>query len=219
MIKKLTLSIFLLSVTQLLCAQSVKFGIKGGLNRSFIDGGTLPPGVEGIPRYGFHVGVFKEYEFNKWSIMPSLLYSVKGFRVNVAPPSTPPGVDKITGTRTFNYLELPINLLYNFKINSGKIFVGAGPYVGYLLAANGHNTMTAGGTSTYTETKFGVGGNGDYKRIDLGVNFVTGIALKNGLLFNMAAYNGFTNILATTGNFPPITKNMALTFSVGYCFL
>jgi hypothetical protein len=216
--KRLILLALLAFATQFLFAQSAKFGIKGGLNRSFIDGGPLPAGVEGIPRYGFHVGVFKEYEFNKWSVMPSLLYSVKGYRVSVSPPSTPPGVSSITGTRTFNYLELPINLLYNFKIKTGKIFVGAGPYVGYLLAARGHNTLTAGGTETYTETKFGVGGSGEYKRIDLGANFVTGIALKNGLLFNLAAYQGFTDVVATTGQFPPMTKNMALTFSVGHSF-
>lgn len=215
--KNLTLLIFLLFATQLLSAQSVKFGIKAGFNHSFIDGGTLPPGVEGISRPGFHVGVFKEYEFNKWSVMPSLLYSVKGYRVSVNPPTTPPGISE-KGTRTFNYLELPINLLYNFKIKPGKIFVGAGPYMGYLLSANGKRTTTVGGTETYTETKFGVGGNGEYKRFDLGVNFVTGIALKNGLLFNVAAYKGFTDIVATTGQFPPTTKNGALTFSAGYMF-
>lgn len=213
--KKITLIAFLLFTTQLLCAQSVKFGIKAGLNRSFIDGGPLPTGVEGIPRYGFHVGVFKIYELNKWSIMPSLLYSVKGYKVSVTPPATPPGVNSITGTRTFNYLELPVNLLYNFKINSGKIFVGAGPYLAYMLAANGHNTMTAGGTQTYTETKFN---NGEYKRFDVGANFVTGITLNNGLLFNLAAYQGFTDVVATTGQFPPTTKNMALTLSAGYTF-
>ncbi|GAB2982835.1 hypothetical protein GCM10027049_19560 [Mucilaginibacter puniceus] len=220
--KKLTLLTLLVFATQLLFAQSsAKFGIKGGLNRSFIDGGALPPGVEGIPRYGFHVGVFKEFEFKKWSIMPSLLYSVKGFRVSVLPPTaTTFGVDKITGTRTFNYLELPVNLLYNFKIKPGKIFVGAGPYMGYLLAANGHSTVTAGGTANYSETKFVVGKGGDYKRIDLGVNFVVGLGLKNGFLFNLAGYKGFTDILAptATNKFPPMTKNGALTFSVGHTF-
>jgi hypothetical protein len=126
----------------------------------------------------------------------------------------------ITGTRTFHYLELPVNLLYNFKIKPGKIFVGAGPYIGYLLSANGHNTTTTNGTANYSETKFVVGNGGDYKRIDLGVNFVAGIALKNGLLFNLAAYQGFTDILAptATNKFPPTTKNMALTLSAGYAF-
>ncbi|RZA02056.1 MAG: PorT family protein [Sphingobacteriaceae bacterium] len=218
--KKITLIAFLLFTTQLLCAQSAKFGIKAGLNRSFIDGGPLPTGVEGIPRYGFHVGVFKEFAFKNWSIMPSLLYSVKGFKVSVMPPATPPGVDKITGTRTFNYLEFPVNLLYNFKIKPGRIFVGAGPYMGYLLSASGNNTVTAGGTANYSETKFVVGGNGDYKRIDLGVNFVVGLGLKNGFLFNLAGYKGFTDILAptATNKFPPMTKNGALTFSVGHTF-
>jgi hypothetical protein len=216
--KNLTSLIFLLFATQLVSAQSAKFGIKGGYNHSFIDGGTLPSGVEGITRPGFHVGVFREYAFNKWSVMPSLLYSVKGYRVTVNPPTTPPGVSE-KGTQTYNYLELPINLLYNFKIKPGKIFVGAGPYMGYLLAANGKRTTTAYGTETYTETKFGVGGNGQFKRFDFGVNFVTGIALKNGFLFNIAAYKGFTNILATTiPNNPTITKNGALTFSVGHAF-
>ena len=216
--KKVTLIALLLFATQALLAQSSHFGIKGGYNHSFIDGGPLPQGVEGIARPGFHIGVFKEFEFNKWSIMPSLLYSAKGFRVSVAPPATPPGVSSITGTRAFNYLELPVNVLYNFKIKPGKIFISAGPYIGYLLAASGHNTATAGGNATYTEKKFSIGS--DYKRIDLGVNFGVGVALKNDFLFNVAAYNGFTDVLAPTATdkFPPMTKNGALTFSVGHIF-
>ncbi len=218
--KYLALITFLIFSIQISTAQKINWGIQAGLNRSFIDGGPLPTGVEGIPRYSFHVGIFKEFELKnkQWSIMPSLLYSVKGYRVSVVPPSAPPGVNSITGSQIYNYLELPVNLLYNFKIKPGKIFVGGGPYIGYLLAANGKRTVNAGGTDTYTETKFDIGDNGTFKRYDLGVNFVTGIQLKNGWLFNVAAYNGFTDILATTGNFPPITKNMALTLSAGYCF-
>lgn len=217
--RHVTVLAFLLLGTQLVSAQTFKnFGIKAGYNRSFIDAGSLQQGVEGMHRHGFHAGVFKEFQIKNWSIVPGLLYSVKGFRVSARPPSTPPGVNSITGTRTFKYLELPVNLLYNFKIKPGKLFVGGGPYVGYLLAANGHNTRNVGGNDIYTETKFDIGGSGTYKRFDMGVNFVVGIKLKSGLLFNLAAYNGFTNILATTGNFPPITKNRALTLSAGYEF-
>lgn len=35
-------------------------------------------------------------------------------------------------TLNFKYLELPVNLLANFKLgNAGKVFLGAGPYFAY----------------------------------------------------------------------------------------
>ncbi len=218
--KYVTLLALLLMGTMMVSAQSSKkIGIKAGVNRSFIDGGPLPDGVEGIPRYGFHVGVFKEFQIKNWSVMPSLLYSVKGYKVSVMPPmATALGVNSIKGTRTLNYFELPINVLYNFNIKPGKLFVGGGPYAGYLLSGNGNNTTNVGGNDVYTEKKFVIGDNADYKRIDLGVNFVVGVKLKSGLLFNLTAYNGFTDIVASTGQFPPKTRNMALTLSAGYEF-
>lgn len=228
--KYLILAAFLLLSTQFVLAQSVKFGIKGGYNRAFIDGGPLPAGTVGVFRPGFHAGVFATYGFNKWSVQPALLYSVKGYRVtsdgviNYSSATLPPPGSNIPlhieGSQTYQYLELPINLLYNIKVKNDKIFLGGGPYMGYLLSAVGkRNTTIDNGTPTYTETNYDIGGNGTFKRIDLGVSIIVGFAFKNGLLFNAAFSNGLTNIIANQGSNPtPMTKNRVLSFSTGYSF-
>ncbi|MEO8886433.1 MAG: porin family protein [Mucilaginibacter sp.] len=224
--RKLILIIALLFTGKLLLAQSVRFGIKGGFNEAFIDGGPLPDGTVGIFRPGFHVGIFKDYALtNKWSIQPALLYIIKGYKVTTdtqIPGPPPSGVQPLheDGKQTYQYLELPINILYNIKIKNTKIFVGGGPYMGYLFTAVGQrNTSVNNGAPVFTEIKREVGGSGTFKRIDLGVGMLIGVAIKNGLLLSYGFSNGFTNIIANQGTNPtPMTKNRVMTFSLGYAF-
>jgi len=219
--KKVFLFTLLLIITQSLFAQ-VNFGVKGGLNESYIDAGTYPSTTKGHLRPGFHIGAFAEFEFNKWSFEPGLFFSVKGYKVTSdAVQPTPGGPVKvsISGTQTYQYLELPLNMLYNIKTKPGKIFIGGGPYMGYLLSVTGKRNTTVNGVNTYTETNYAIGGNGNFKRTDFGVNALTGITFKNGLLFNVSYSYGFTNIVINNinGN-PNITKNRVIGFSAGYTF-
>ena len=220
--KNLTLLIFLLFTTQLLFAQSVNFGIKGGLNEARIYGGLQSSTTKGYFRPGFHAGLFAEFELNsKWSVEPGLYFTIKGYKATsdfVQPTPGGPVNVSINGTQTYQYIELPVNILYNIKLKTGKIFIGGGPYMGYLLSVTGkRNTSVNGGPNTFTETKYDVGGNGNFKRNDFGVNALTGIVFKNGFLFNVGYSYGFTNIVINNiNNNPPITKNRVISFSVGY---
>jgi hypothetical protein len=229
--KHIALLAFLLMGTQLVHAQSSKkFGVKAGFNEAFIDGGPLPTGVKGKFLQGFHVGVFKDFALCKnWSIQPALLYTIKGYRVttDIQIPGPPPSNTQPLhedGKQTYQYLELPVNVLYNIKIKSSKIFVGGGPYMGYLFSVVGQkNTSVNNGAPVFTETKRDVGGNnstsGNFKSTDFGLNGLLGFGLKNGLLFSYSISYGFTNIIANQGTNPtPITKNRVMNFSLGYEF-
>ena len=216
--KKLTLLALFLAITQSLFAQSVNFGIKGGLNESYVDRGQLIVGNKGYFRPGFHAGAFVDFGFNKWSIQPSLLYTVKGFKGTTDFVQNTPGGPvnaSIIGTRTFNYLEMPVNVLYNIKIKPGKIFVGGGPYMGYLLSAIAKTTTNIGGVITNSENKATIGSDGTFERTDFGFNALTGIVFNNGVLFNVNYGYGLTNILgANTAKI----NNRLLSFSLGYSF-
>lgn len=213
----------MLLTAPILSAQSVKFGIKGGLNETYIDAGNIPSTTKGHLRPGFHAGAFANFGLsNKWSVEPGLYFTVKGYKATSnTVQSTPAGAISIavSGTQTYNYIELPVNLLYNIKIKPGKIFIGGGPYMGYLLSVTGKRNTSVNGVNTYTEPKYTIGDNGNFKRTDFGVNAISGIVFKNGLLFNIAYSHGFTNLAINNINInPAITKNRVLGFSVGYCF-
>src|SRR3982750_3481581 len=138
--KSLIISLFLLSITQSLLAQSIHFGVKGGLNESYIAGLSPNNNTKGYLRPGFHAGAFAEFKFKKWSVEPGLLFTVKGYKATSNTVQTTPGGTfniSISGTQTYQYIELPVNLLYNVNVKPGKIFIGGGPYMGYLLSAVG----------------------------------------------------------------------------------
>lgn len=227
--KHIPLLAILLIGAQLVSAQSTKkFGIKAGFNEAFINGGTLPSATKGKFLPGFHVGVFKDFDLGKsWSIQPALFYTIKGYKAttDIIIPGPPPssGTQSLheDGKQTYQYLELPLNMLYNIKIKSSKIFVGGGPYMGYLFTAVGQrNTSINNATPVFTETKRVVGGNnGTFKRTDFGLNGLLGFSLKNGLMFSYSISYGFTNIIANQGTNPTATtKNRVMNFSLGYEF-
>ncbi|WP_461451512.1 hypothetical protein [Mucilaginibacter sp.] len=75
--KKIVFSFLLMMAANNLFAQTVKFGITGGLNESIF---SLQNNTnnDNSPLTGFHAGVFSDLDFGKLSIMPSLYYTVKG---------------------------------------------------------------------------------------------------------------------------------------------
>lgn len=101
---------------QQLSAQSVKFGIKAGLNESTADLGESGTTTSNIA--GFNVGAFADIEFHRLSIQPGIFYATKGYKsktvytANVPEPYTSIRNDNVT----LNYLEIPVNLLYIFLL-------------------------------------------------------------------------------------------------------
>src|SRR5882762_10617975 len=112
-----------------------KFGIKGGLNLTslYVDNVSKEH-----MKAGFNAGIFAKLPITTgFSIQPELLYSVKGAK------DTYSNFVQGDGEYRFNlgYMELPVlavvNVTRNFNIH-------AGPYLGYLVAANVKNVNSQG---------------------------------------------------------------------------
>jgi hypothetical protein len=218
--KKAILLVSLLAAMQTLSAQSIKLGIKGGLNLATVNRGQLEAGNETNSMAAFNGGLFANIGFGKWSIEPGLFYSVKGFKAHSTFTANSPGglVETSTwdGTIKYNYLELPVNVLYNVKLAPGKVFFGGGPYIGYLLSGNAKTVATEDGAiQPEQKTNYTIGGNnGDFRRTDYGVNALAGFAFNNGFQLSAGYGYGFTNVLAKQNDFH--IKNRVFNVSVGY---
>jgi opacity protein-like surface antigen len=217
--KKLVLS--LLTVAGLGLAASaqtnkpVTFGVKAGVafpNMTVSSGNTS---ISFDTKTSFYVGGTVDFGVSDViSIQPGLSFISKGTKLNN--DSFTFGSDEFDPTEkvtlNFNYLELPVNVLANFKLgNSGKFFVGAGPYFAYLINAN----VKYG--STKEDIKFGEN-ESEFKRTDFGINFLAGYQLSNG--FNIhAGYGLGLSSIADSDLSDDITfKNKVFSVGVGFSF-
>jgi Outer membrane protein beta-barrel domain len=219
MMKRLVLS--LLTVAGLGFAASaqtekpVTFGIKAGVAFPNMTISSSSTSVSFDTKTSFYVGGTAEFVVSDViSIQPGLTFISKGTKFNsdsfAFEDSDFGSTEKVT--LNFNYLELPVNVLANFKLNgSGKIFVGAGPYFAYALSANGKYG------SMKEDIKFGEN-DSEFKRTDFGLNFLAGYQLNNG--FNIhAGYGLGLSSIADTDLSDEITfKNKVFSVGVGFSF-
>jgi hypothetical protein len=107
-------------------AQTPEFGVKAGLNLSNM---SVEDASDKTLKTGFHAGVFTKLPFTDvLSVQPELLFSTKGVKYSF---------DNLLaeGETNFNlnYIEIPINLVYNL---ADDFEFHLGPYIGYLANAN-----------------------------------------------------------------------------------
>ncbi len=118
--KILGLFIFLF-IGNVVVAQQVRFGFKGGLNVA-----TLAKIKNVEPKMAFHFGAMTEFQINDaLYVQPELLFSVQG-------------VEKIEKNGLDNsvrlsYLTIPFMAKYYLR---GGLCVEAGPYVAFNISAN-----------------------------------------------------------------------------------
>ncbi len=120
-------------------------------------------------------------------------------------------------TTNLMYLEVPVNLLANFRTASGKFFIGAGPYFAFAVSGQSKGEVKNGSQSVSATTtlKFGTSDDSDLKGTDLGVNFLAGYELQSGLSINAGYGLGLSNLAPKPiGN----QKSSNRVFSVGLGF-
>jgi len=223
--KKAILALLLIAGISPAFAQSVKFGVSGGLNESIL---SLQNNTDNNNSRlaGFHAGIFSDIDFGKISIEPGLFYTTKGQNNIVSESDALGNTFYSKGHAVYNYLEVPVNVLYNIPVGAGKFFIGGGPYLAYGLSGTTKITtvVTQNGTTTTNtgDYKLVFGGqDGDIKRFDFGLGALGGFALKDGLSISAGYEHGLTSIQNTgtenisTGK----TKNNVIMVSLSYCFL
>ena len=215
--KKLHLLLLSLMVTGLSHAQ--EFGVHGGINfanANFDDEELFGVDLDEKSLVGPIAGLVANIPISSnFSFRPELNYIQKGFKRTYSEP----GVGSLEMTVKFNYIELPLNLAYSFPAGNHKIFVGAGPSVGFGLSGKSKITVKVEGEPTETEEEdINFGSNedeDDFKPLDLGLGFFGGFQMDNGFFFK-AGYNlGLSNI-SHDSEFD--FKNRGFGISIGYFF-
>jgi len=153
--------------------------------------------------YTWQVGIVLALDFGKISLQQALLFTQKGETVHTVADihSTKYysfGYTEITSTNRYNWLELPLNVVYTQYGDHGfQLF--AGPYV--ALAVGGHRTGTlfnnsngVRGPATYPiDERITYGSETNNRRLDAGINF--GLGYRQGPMQLQLGYSlGLRNL-------------------------
>ena len=202
-VRFLFLFIVLFMLTTLHVKSQATFGVKGGLNFAHVTYKQGTTTTKFTSKTGIHAGFFGIIPVaGNISFEPALLYTAKGGKYSSTDPSDPTGV-------ILNYMELPLNITYNLKLNSNeniKPIIFAGPYAAYAMSAKVKYTNST------EKLKIGNSSNSDLKPLDFGVNIGAGVKISN-IVLSMQYGIGLSNISsasATPG------KNGVFGLSFGY---
>lgn len=197
---KITFTICFLCLVGFLSAQN-RIGPKLGLNLSTLTLKSDGISLETKSRVGFHFGMVAEVPVNEnLAIQPGILFSQKGSKYDLYES---PNI-------SLNYLEVPVNLMYKFPINSLKVLIFGGSYLAYGI----------GGKAKFDgesdDINWGTSEEDDLKPFDLGLNIGAGIEIKN---FQITAQGGFGLLnLATVTDDGGESKVKAIGISAAYLF-
>lgn len=110
-------------------AQSLQFGLKGGVNYTNVAGNLQDEDLYSN-KFAFHGGITSQVKLigDVLSIQPELLYSQKGYNY-LNQEVVVNGVEhENKAKRNYSYVDLPLLL----KAKAGGFFVEGGPQIGYL---------------------------------------------------------------------------------------
>jgi opacity protein-like surface antigen len=192
----------------------VTFGVKAGIAFPSMTVSSGSASVNFDSKTSFYVGGTVDFAVSDIiSIQPGLTFINKGTKLNdnsISFEEEEFGTDE-EATLNFKYLELPVNVVANFKLGSGKLFVGAGPYFAYALSANGKIG------SVKEDIKFGEN-ESEFKRSDFGLNFLAGYQLNNGFNIHAGYGLGLSSILDQDVSEDITFKNKVFSVGVGFSF-
>ena len=209
--KKILLSLFAVAtLTSVSMAQTnpIKFGVKAGVafpNMTFTSSGVS---ASFKTNTSFYVGGIVDVPVSDiFSVQPGLTLIGKGTKLEETD-----GTETVAVRISNMYLELPVNLMANFAVGPGKIFIGAGPY--YSMALSGKYKVSMGGASEEEDVTFG--SDGEFKRGDFGLNFLAGYQLKSGFNIHAGYGLGLSNISPESEG--ATSKNKVFSVGLGFMF-
>lgn len=191
-------------------AQDIKYGAKVGLNVATLNGDV----EDAKSLIGAHLGGFVEIKINeKFAFQPELLYSMQGAKSEYS-ESEPDYSYNAEEKYKLGYLNLPLMAKY---FATEKLFIEAGPQIGFLMSAKYEFEET----ETFMGETDSFSGDADVKdnlkSIDFGFNFGLGYEFTENV-FASARYNvGLSDINDLEGSSAKI-QNGVLQVSVGYKF-
>ncbi|TCD11110.1 PorT family protein [Pedobacter frigidisoli] len=207
---------------------AIKIGVKAGVNFPTFSVSGLETNNETFKtNTSFYVGGTVDIPVSEiFSVQPGLSLIGKGAKQEYSESGMVAGQTYSateTSKRSLMYLELPVNLIANFAVGQGKIFVGAGPY--YAMAISGKDKDSSAGTingtssseSSESDVKFGSNSDSDMKRGDFGVNFLAGYQLNSGVNIHAGYGLGLSDISNENSSQFKAT-NRVFSVGVGFSF-
>jgi hypothetical protein len=164
--------------------QKARLGIGAGVTLANMYSNADGEKDNGDSKIGLTIGVFTDIPLSShMSFQPALNFLQKGTKDND---------DGIKAKVNLNYLELPLNFLYNSNSTAGNFFIGGGPSFAYGIS--GKTTITFQGEKESAKVNFGSDPSDDLRRLDMGVNFMTGYCLKSGFRVALNYNHGLSNL-------------------------
>lgn len=176
------------------------FGLKAGINLPkyrYEDSGSSTKTIT-----SYHLTGYADIPFSTAvSFQPGISLQGKGGKVTIL------GNDI---TQDVMSIDIPLNIVGYFPAGPGKVFIGAGPYVGFNVAGK----VKAGGVKE--DLEIGNKDADDIKGTDVGLNGLVGYQFASG--FNIGAGYGLgLSNLSPKDNSGKV-NNRVLSFSVGFAF-
>lgn len=182
----------------------VSYGVKAGVNFAQTAVSNTGVSVSASSLTSFNLGAYIDAPVAaNFSFQPGISLQGKGGKYAIAPIVVDDDLISIGGEAKVNlmYLEVPLNFVYYLPTgNSGKFFVGAGPYAGLGLRAK-----TGDKSNSFSDAGL--------KTLDVGLNFLVGFKLNNGFLINGCYGLGLTNMDKETDT---SMKNRVFSVGVGF---
>jgi len=185
----------------------VSFGAKAGVNFAtfYLSEDSA---ADSKPFVGVHLGGFVNIPLSdKVSFQPELLYSMQGLKEEINDPG-----EKYDGKTAVNYLNVPLNFQF---VLVDKLFMEAGPQIGFLLSATNEYTYsytTGGVTTTISDSD---DAKEVFKGTDFGFNLGAGYHFTEKLSANLRYTFGLSAIDEVEG---VDMSNRVLQLSIGYKF-
>lgn len=184
---------------------------------------SVTPSITNDPKVGFMIGAIAQVEFGKLAFRPELNFIQKGSKFG-GWYYTVGGISTSDATkRTLNYIELPLNVVYNLKLSKlGKVFFGLGPAFAFGISGTDKGPIYSGSSNSYYNTKRkikfdgespAVSDNNHLKRSDVGLNILGGLQLDMGVFAKVGYTYGFGDIDPYSNK---TYKNRCVSLSIGY---
>lgn len=171
-------------------AQTIfRLGVRGGVNRALttVDAANTSPrtsyfsySASKSALVAWQAGVAAEINFGKLALQPALVFSQKGeqFKTVTILDGAVRTIDERTSNNRYNWLELPLNVVYTSHGDHGLQVFG-GPYVALAVGGRQVGTLTTNSQNPRDfDDKITYGPTADNRRLDFGFN--AGVGYRQG---------------------------------------
>ena len=174
---------FIVIVASLLVAVSAhaQFGVVAGITSSSSNLKDAVADVQAQNITQYHVGLTYKLDLGLIAIQPSIIYNMKGTKLNVANIGATE-LDYKTG-----YVEVPVQLQAGLNLGVARIYGFAEPFVGYAITNQVNSSLAKDPQATWNNIKskleYGVG-------LGVGVELIKHVQVSAKYFWNMGSMYG-----------------------------